>query len=278
MNLITLANGNATCAVSLYGGQILSWQVNGKELLWSLPMAEMEKTAAEGKAMRGGIPICWPWFGPYANQLNLPEGTPTPQHGWGRLSIWHVKEQSDTRLKLTLQAPYDVPLSAELIITLAPTYIDLAIVTTNQQANPITIGSAFHTYFPSADATQARIEGLEGRPRLSLQNRTPLPGIASDLVRPVGWDDYFGPEEKPVRLIQPGHPTMVLESALGGMVVWSPTPEQAGKLGVGTGPGGVAPFVCLEAALPPEGLPLPGRWGYKLEARYALDSRKGSPL
>ena len=67
--------------IALQGAQILSWKPAGHEdLLWCAPLP----AAQAGKAIRGGIPVCWPWFGPHATDPAL------PQHGLVRTVDWRL--------------------------------------------------------------------------------------------------------------------------------------------------------------------------------------------
>lgn len=66
--------------LTLHGGHVLSWQPKGHdEVFWMSKKAQLQ----QGKAIRGGVPICWPWFGPYNDAGN---------HGFARNSIWQVKD------------------------------------------------------------------------------------------------------------------------------------------------------------------------------------------
>lgn len=69
--------------ISLYGGQVLSWQPKDqKEVFW------LSKNTAfkQGKAIRGGIPLCWPWFGAHPNDNENKEGN----HGFAREQLWQL--------------------------------------------------------------------------------------------------------------------------------------------------------------------------------------------
>ncbi|WNC67646.1 D-hexose-6-phosphate mutarotase [Thalassotalea nanhaiensis] len=64
--------------LTLHGGHVLNWQPKGHdEVFWMSKKAQLEN----GKAIRGGIPICWPWFGPYNDAGN---------HGFARTSLWQL--------------------------------------------------------------------------------------------------------------------------------------------------------------------------------------------
>ena len=70
-----------TATLSLYGGQLLGYTPHGGQPLFYLsPTALLQP----GKAIRGGVPLCWPWFGP------APDGTGRPAHGFARNLPWRL--------------------------------------------------------------------------------------------------------------------------------------------------------------------------------------------
>lgn len=82
------ANG-ATVVVSAYGAHVLSYQnATGRELLWLSDKAKWQ----DNNAIRGGVPICWPWFGKAAAQFGN-EAASLPNHGLVRTALWQMTEQ-----------------------------------------------------------------------------------------------------------------------------------------------------------------------------------------
>ncbi len=75
--------------ISLHGGQVLSWQPKGqKPVLWLSDNALYQPD----KAIRGGIPLCWPWFGPFEKERMPKAGLINPgNHGFARLVTWQVE-------------------------------------------------------------------------------------------------------------------------------------------------------------------------------------------
>jgi len=72
-----------TAKISLYGGQVLAWQPNGqKPVLWLSDANQYQV----GKAIRGGIPLCWPWFGAHHNDPENHSGN----HGFARKQMWEI--------------------------------------------------------------------------------------------------------------------------------------------------------------------------------------------
>ncbi len=92
-----LEAGGGTALVAVQGGQVLSWTPSrgAADVLWLSPVAKL----GTGKAVRGGIPVCWPWFGTH------PDATSGHgAHGFVRAAEWRVIESAVNPLetKLTL--------------------------------------------------------------------------------------------------------------------------------------------------------------------------------
>ena len=147
--------------IALHGGHLLSWTPSGEE-----PVIYTSSTAIfkEGTAIRGGIPICWPWFNAHPTDPSL------PSHGIARNRFWKLAEVSEdithTTIKLHLdcndqtQAIWDEEFSLEATIILGAT-LEVSLQTINQGATPITVGGALHTYLNVSDINNISIHGLE---------------------------------------------------------------------------------------------------------------------
>lgn len=80
--LIVISHPKVRGAVSLQGAHLIDWQPAGqKPCLWLSP----ESAFKEGVAIRGGIPICWPWFGPVNS----------PSHGFARILPWQFTAHNE---------------------------------------------------------------------------------------------------------------------------------------------------------------------------------------
>lgn len=157
-----IANKYADANISLYGAQITGFRPMGTmDILWMSPLSNFEK----GKAIRGGIPVCFPWFGPH--EL---DGT-MPQHGFARLMNWEVintgsTETGESTLHLQLCSsektkeywPYDF--CAELIFTVG-TSLTVTLKVTNTSSDALEYTSALHSYFSVSSVDNISIEGLE---------------------------------------------------------------------------------------------------------------------
>jgi glucose-6-phosphate 1-epimerase len=139
--------------IAVQGAQILSWTPQGtRDVLWCAPLPP----ANSGKAIRGGVPICWPWFGPHATDATQ------PQHGLVRTADWMLAETALTphgaRAAFThtawgcaLRIEFDI--GARLTMTLS---------TTNTSTAPVSITEALHTYFRVGNVADAVVRGLAG--------------------------------------------------------------------------------------------------------------------
>jgi glucose-6-phosphate 1-epimerase len=158
-------NDLASATVSLYAGQVLSWQPRPAQhdVLFLSERAFFQP----GKAIKGGVPLCWPWFGPD------PQGRGRPAHGFARTSQWEVLntaalENGATQLLLGLQlndatrAWWSGAIEAQLEIV-AGTTLRLTLTTFNRDRQPIELTQALHTYFAVGDIGQTAVHGLGGR-------------------------------------------------------------------------------------------------------------------
>lgn len=163
--LITVSNKYASATISLHGGQVLSYQQTNSEhdLLFVSDNAYFQP----GKAIKGGAPICWPWFGAH------PEDSSLPAHGLVRNQLWQVdateyRDNGEVVITLlytdTEQTRQCWPYAFELreVISIGA-QLQIALITTNTGGEAFNITQAIHTYFRVADCTQIQISGLENK-------------------------------------------------------------------------------------------------------------------
>lgn len=159
---VVLRTGRAEAVCSLYGGQVLRYGYDDQpQIVWRGEHAQF----VAGKAIRAGIPICWPWFGPH------PYNSQKPAHGFARLQLWELLESgADSEmawLKLGLRDneatrsiwPYAFQL--ELLVRVGER-LELALTSTNTGDRAFDLGGALHSYFAVGAIEQISIEGLDG--------------------------------------------------------------------------------------------------------------------
>jgi glucose-6-phosphate 1-epimerase len=162
--MIEIENGLATALISLHAGQVLAYRPAdaAQDLLFLSDRAYF----APGKAIKGGIPVCWPWFGAD------PEGRGRPAHGFVRSMPWTLRdtralEDGATRVTLGLADDDDTralwPHRYNVAIDIrVGSRLRVELITQNTEDRPFRITQALHTYFRVGDATRARVLGLEG--------------------------------------------------------------------------------------------------------------------
>ncbi len=162
--IIAIDNGKAKATISVYAGQVLKFQPAGV----SADVMFLSDTAyyQPGKAIKGGIPICWPWFGPD------PEGKGRASHGFVRDRQWQVAStrtlaDGSTQVILGLvdtdetQAIWPHSFNLAIEITVAET-LKVELVTRNTGDQAFSITQAMHTYFSVGDINQVNVLGLSG--------------------------------------------------------------------------------------------------------------------
>jgi D-hexose-6-phosphate mutarotase len=249
-SVLRLENDFAVARVALQGAHVLTYVPRGGEpVLWLSRRAVF----APGKAVRGGVPVCWPWFGPH------PTDPSQPAHGFARTAMWTLESSSRTAdggHELVLSLPpgagaacgWTHPVELRLMITVGPA-LGLALCSRNNGPAPVVIGGALHSYFSVGDVGKIRILGLEGKPFVdqlapSEMKSEPVPiGIAGETDRV--YDD--------------AGPRCVIEDALlerrlfiektgsRSTVVWNPWMEKGRRL-ADVGEDQVRDFVCVETA------------------------------
>lgn len=153
----------ASAVIHLYGGQVTSWKNNrGDELLFLSSKANFKPP----KAIRGGIPICFPQF---SNLGSL------EQHGLARNWLWSIdpnpppppvngiKTFVDLILKPSEEDLKVWPHSFEFRLRIALGFANLTVTSRirNTDTKPFTFTFALHTYFSVSDISEVRVEGLE---------------------------------------------------------------------------------------------------------------------
>ena len=148
--------------IALNGAHVMEWSPEGHDpVLYMSAEALLEP----GKPIRGGIPICWPWFGPH------PTDTSKPAHGFVRTMIWEVdaarETEKEVEIVLKLQdsaetkALWPHAFTARLHVRMgASLEVTLQTINTGDTASSMT--GALHTYLNVEDVRKISIHGLHG--------------------------------------------------------------------------------------------------------------------
>lgn len=230
------AAGNAA-TVSLYGGQVLSWCTAGRgEQLYRSPQA----VAGQGRAIRGGVPVCFPQFancGPVAN---------LSKHGFARTSAWQLAgdlvtgPQAETATarfllqdSLITRAVWPYGFALELQITLGSGWLELQLQVMNTGASAFDFTAALHTYMATADVRQAAVYGLEGIAYADALKQNQTATQTDTALQFVGeLDRVYLDTPRALQLQQSGQPHVRIEQqGFADTVVWNPGAAKAATLG-----------------------------------------------
>lgn len=158
LELIVVDHPQVKASFALQGAHLLSWKPTGEaDVLWLSNNTPFKK----GVALRGGVPICWPWFGPAAQQG-------LPAHGFARNLPWtlkaHHEDDNGAVLTFELQSsaetrqywPHDFTLLARFKVG-STCEIEL------EAHGNFETTSALHTYFNVGDIAAVKVSGLGDR-------------------------------------------------------------------------------------------------------------------
>jgi glucose-6-phosphate 1-epimerase len=148
--------------VYLYGGHVTSWKPAGAE---EVLFVSAKSKWQEGVAIRGGVPVCFPWFGGKAGDAKA------PAHGFARIRMWELGAierggdgvtvvmflESDAETKKWWAADFRL----EHRVTFGRN-LKMELVVKNRSASAARFEEALHTYFRIGDIAQARVRGLDG--------------------------------------------------------------------------------------------------------------------
>ena len=172
LNCWRISSDRAELLIAQQGAQILSYQRVGEPpLLWLSDQAMFR----QGKSVRAGVPVCWPWFGNLqrnpASVQAMFRGEQAPAHGLARTRDWQllgVEEKGDElHIEFELpeaqgdlpEWPHTVELKLQIVLGDA---LSVSLNSRNMGNSPVTISQALHSYFAVSDVRQARVEGVEG--------------------------------------------------------------------------------------------------------------------
>ena len=244
---IEIQNSQAEAKIALQGAHIFHYKANAKTpLLWLSELAYFK----EGKAIRGGIPICFPWFGPHKSDATL------PQHGFARTAMWSLIlveeiDEGKTHIQLQLLANeetkklwnynFDVRLdfmvSDELSVTLT---------VINTDSKPFEISTALHTYFNISDISNIMIDGLkESMYSNALDGKEYLE--KSDVTIDQEVDRVYFNASKKIILHDGSKKIELKQEGSNSLVVWNPWIEKSKQM-ADMGEAAYKTMVCLETA------------------------------
>jgi len=210
----------------------------------------------EGRAIRGGIPIVFPWFGSNKEDANA------PQHGWARTAEWEIFSRSESEVALRLERDeWEIELSYDFGDQLEATFW-----VRNKAEQARTFECALHTYFAVSNIAQVEIEGLDGREFIA-KSRGNVREVQRGPIRFAGEVDWVFPKAHGPVSIRDGATGYELRGTWKSAVVWNPWNEKAAAMS-DLGQDEWRRFVCVEVGAIAEDaveLSAGGMWVMSLE-------------
>ncbi len=247
-----IGNAQATASLCLQGAHLMTWQPRGQ----AVPVIWLSRDAklAAGKSIRGGVPVCWPWFGAHASEATF------PGHGYARTVPWQVIEsgtESDGATRLTLrlvesektraQWPHSCKLELTVIVG---EMLRMELSTENTGDSDFVISEALHAYFRIGDIGAVRVSGLAGCDYWDK--------VGGSTLKKQGGTIQFAGETDRVYIntdaecviedVKLKRRIRIAKSGSISTVVWTPWTVKADKMGDLGQPDGWREMVCVESA------------------------------
>ncbi|MBK6895630.1 MAG: D-hexose-6-phosphate mutarotase [Alphaproteobacteria bacterium] len=255
--LLEIRSSDIYATVALLGAQILECSIRGKNLLWLSPKAKFEP----GKPVRGGIPLCAPWFGIHPDLAK-------PKHGFVRNRLWTLENISKSHNSVTLllslthepDAVFPHAFRMEYTITIAQT-LSLQMEIRNIGTDSMPFNWAFHSYHPVNSLSMASVTGLEGLTYLDATDNFARKTQIGPILFSAEVDRVY--ENVPETQTLNTSPAIEISASnCPSAIIWNPGPELAKGMD-DVGEENYQGFVCVErGAVHGNALTLPSDQSY----------------
>jgi glucose-6-phosphate 1-epimerase len=248
--VVKINNAYAEAEIMLQGAHLIHWQpVNEEPVIW----LSNEAVFAKSRSIRGGVPVCWPWFGAHETENSF------PAHGYARTVLWqpvNIEQLSDGRTQLVFKIaensnikkywPHDTELEIQFIIGAE---LKINLITKNTGSEFIILTEALHTYFNVGDVSKISISGLEGCSYLdkpdnfAIKKQTGMIDINKEV------DRVYIDTTADIVITDPvlQRRIVINKESSRSTVVWNPWKAVADKM-ADLGKNGYLSMVCIESA------------------------------
>ncbi|WP_298443518.1 D-hexose-6-phosphate mutarotase [uncultured Ferrimonas sp.] len=255
MERIQLSDANQHVEISLFGGHVLRWQAGDQSVLWLSELADLSGSSA----IRGGVPICFPWFAEQGS----------PKHGFARTQRWQLQQHSQHHAVLVLRdndttlAIWPHKFELTLTVTLAPHRLELDLRIHNRDSHSWHCGGALHSYFNCHDARQIELPRLAERPYFdSLQQGQARQFDCNILPNPI---DAIVPDLAEYQL-ECGQKLAISQHGSDSCVIWNPAFKHPNDVSAAQ----AMQFICLESAIARQQITLAPGQSHHLQQQITL--------
>ncbi len=216
----------STALIYFHGAHVTGFRKNGEPPLLFL---SQESQFVAGKPIRGGVPICFPWFGPRPDEVG---------HGYARIKVWELIETKEVaeggvQLRFQLAAAVSQPpwqnLRAEFVVTISGELAMEMVVTNLSADQDADFENCLHTYFAVGDIHQISITGLASAPYLDVLENRALKTESAEAIHITRQTDRTYPDTvDPVEIHDPvwRRKIRINKSGSASTVVWNPWTTQ----------------------------------------------------
>lgn len=227
--VLRIDNQYATATIAIQGAHLIEFTPTNQA---NVIFVSQEEDFVKGKAIRGGVPVCWPWFGAHATEADA------PAHGLVRAIDWDYEIVSDTAertdIRFTCQTTGDdkgfqYKATCELLVSIGQTLV-MSLNTTNNDDKPFEISQALHTYFSCLNIDDVRIQGLDGARFLNkLDNK--VYDLKGEFLFDQEVDGIALDKGEPVKFINLGKEAVnMTRRGTNSMVLWNPWIDKSKRL------------------------------------------------
>ncbi|MGH8019981.1 MAG: D-hexose-6-phosphate mutarotase [Opitutaceae bacterium] len=255
LECVRLDGSAATIEAAVQGAHLVSWRPAGER-----PVLFLSERSAftPGKAIRGGVPLIFPWFGARA-------GNPAvPAHGFARVAPWRIRDAAITedggarlQFELTSEDAVQVGWTHRFLVhfdVLAGSGLTMRLTVQNNGETPLPFEAAFHTYFAVSDVRDVHILGLENTEYL---DKTEDYARKTQDAAPIRFtretDRMYLNTPAACAIVDPAWKRKIVISKQGSLatVVWNPWKERAEALS-DLGEDQWLKMVCVESVIAAE--------------------------
>lgn len=229
-----------TLVIAEQGAQVLEYRHDGEPpLIWLSPEAAYQR----GQSVRGGVPVCWPWFGglgfnpdAVASRYTLAD---PPAHGLVRGLPWTLVEQVQSSQQCVLRfrpdpdhLPDEAPGVTPTLIVCLDQHLTLTLVNHNHSESEVALSQALHSYFAVSDSRRITLQGLDGHPYVDALDQWHSHLQQGPLTLQGETDRLYLKLGNQLHIDDPGWQRRITLSVSGSQsaVVWNPWVEKSQRL------------------------------------------------